>query len=197
MDSRIHSEQTPWQRSWPWLAGVFGILVQALSLTQLLDRLWPSWHITYLTPLLVLPLLGFLLVVIRSEVWVGPRLRWLRAAVVASTVVWLALSAMGDVLTGFRDAMKIGAGLKAAERQERGQPAPSRPPRYESLPQLPRLPQGWAFVFWIGISGIGTPVLKRLQDAKDEAASEFYRKQGFEPVLDDPLKLFLPVALSS
>ena len=36
-----------------------------------------------------------------------------------------------------------------------------------------------------------------LVHAKDEAAVEFYRKHGFEPVLDDPLKLFLPVPLSS
>lgn len=36
-----------------------------------------------------------------------------------------------------------------------------------------------------------------LVHAKDEAASEFYRKHGFEQVLDDPLKLILPVALSS
>lgn len=33
--------------------------------------------------------------------------------------------------------------------------------------------------------------------AKDEAAAGFYRKHGFEPVVDDPLKLFLPVPLSS
>jgi GNAT superfamily N-acetyltransferase len=36
-----------------------------------------------------------------------------------------------------------------------------------------------------------------LVHAKDEAAAEFYRKHGFEPVVDDPLKLFLPVPLSS
>lgn len=36
-----------------------------------------------------------------------------------------------------------------------------------------------------------------LVHAKDEAASEFYRKHGFEPVIDDPLKLFLPVPLSA
>lgn len=36
-----------------------------------------------------------------------------------------------------------------------------------------------------------------LVHAKDEAAADFYRKHGFEPVVDDPLKLFLPVALSS
>ncbi|MGL4461243.1 MAG: GNAT family N-acetyltransferase [Planctomycetia bacterium] len=35
-----------------------------------------------------------------------------------------------------------------------------------------------------------------LVHAKDEAAADFYRKHGFEPVLDDPLKLFLPVPLS-
>jgi GNAT superfamily N-acetyltransferase len=35
-----------------------------------------------------------------------------------------------------------------------------------------------------------------LVHAKDESAAEFYRKHGFEPVLDDPLKLFLPVPLS-
>ena len=35
-----------------------------------------------------------------------------------------------------------------------------------------------------------------LVHAKDEAASEFYRRHGFEPVVDDPLKLFLPVPLS-
>lgn len=33
--------------------------------------------------------------------------------------------------------------------------------------------------------------------AKDDAAADFYHKHGFEPVLDDPLKLFLPVPLSS
>jgi GNAT superfamily N-acetyltransferase len=32
--------------------------------------------------------------------------------------------------------------------------------------------------------------------AKDEAASNFYRKHGFETVVDDPLKLFLPVPLA-
>ncbi len=36
-----------------------------------------------------------------------------------------------------------------------------------------------------------------LVHAKDESAAEFYRKHGFVPVLDDPLKLFLPVPLSS
>jgi hypothetical protein len=32
--------------------------------------------------------------------------------------------------------------------------------------------------------------------AKDKAAADSYRKHGFEPVVDDPLKLFLPVPLS-
>jgi GNAT superfamily N-acetyltransferase len=32
--------------------------------------------------------------------------------------------------------------------------------------------------------------------AKDESAANFYRKHGFEPVINDPLKLFLPVPLS-
>jgi GNAT superfamily N-acetyltransferase len=36
-----------------------------------------------------------------------------------------------------------------------------------------------------------------LVHAKDEAAADFYRKYGFEPVIDDELKLFLPVALST
>jgi GNAT superfamily N-acetyltransferase len=36
-----------------------------------------------------------------------------------------------------------------------------------------------------------------LVHAKDEAAADFYRKHGFEQVLSDPLKLFLPVPLSS
>jgi GNAT superfamily N-acetyltransferase len=36
-----------------------------------------------------------------------------------------------------------------------------------------------------------------LVHAKDEAAADFYRKHGFEPVLGDPMKLFLPVSLSS
>ena len=36
-----------------------------------------------------------------------------------------------------------------------------------------------------------------LVHAKDEAAANFYQKHGFEPVVDDPLKLFLPVPLSS
>jgi GNAT superfamily N-acetyltransferase len=36
-----------------------------------------------------------------------------------------------------------------------------------------------------------------LVHAKDEAAAEFYRKHGFEPVLGERLKLFLPVTLSS
>lgn len=36
-----------------------------------------------------------------------------------------------------------------------------------------------------------------LVHAKDEAAAAFYRKHGFEPVVDDPLKLFLPVPLTS
>lgn len=35
-----------------------------------------------------------------------------------------------------------------------------------------------------------------LVHAKDEAAADFYHKHGFEPVLDEPLKLFLPVPLS-
>ncbi len=35
-----------------------------------------------------------------------------------------------------------------------------------------------------------------LVQAKDEAAADFYRKHGFDPVVDDPLKLFLPVPLS-
>jgi GNAT superfamily N-acetyltransferase len=36
-----------------------------------------------------------------------------------------------------------------------------------------------------------------LVHAKDESAAEFYRKHGFEQVVDDPLKLFLPIPLSS
>lgn len=36
-----------------------------------------------------------------------------------------------------------------------------------------------------------------LVHAKDEAAAEFYGTHGFEPVLGDPLKLFLPVPLSA
>lgn len=36
-----------------------------------------------------------------------------------------------------------------------------------------------------------------LVHAKDEAAANFYSRHGFEPVLDDPLKLFLPVPLST
>lgn len=35
-----------------------------------------------------------------------------------------------------------------------------------------------------------------LVHAKDDDAAAFYRKHGFEPVLDDPLRLFLPVPLS-
>jgi GNAT superfamily N-acetyltransferase len=35
-----------------------------------------------------------------------------------------------------------------------------------------------------------------LVHAKDEVGADFYHKHGFEPVLDDPLKLFLPVPLS-
>jgi GNAT superfamily N-acetyltransferase len=35
-----------------------------------------------------------------------------------------------------------------------------------------------------------------LVHAKDDAAADFYRKHGFEPVLGEPLKLFLPVRLS-
>jgi GNAT superfamily N-acetyltransferase len=35
-----------------------------------------------------------------------------------------------------------------------------------------------------------------LVHAKDEAAAGFYCKHGFERVLDDPMKLFLPVPLS-
>ena len=31
-------------------------------------------------------------------------------------------------------------------------------------------------------------------DAKDEAAREFYRREGFLPLPDRPLKLFLPMA---
>lgn len=33
--------------------------------------------------------------------------------------------------------------------------------------------------------------------ARDKGAADFYRKHGFEPVVDDSLKLFLPVPLSS
>ena len=36
-----------------------------------------------------------------------------------------------------------------------------------------------------------------LVHAKDEAAASFYLKHGFEQVMDDPLKLFLPVPLSA
>lgn len=36
-----------------------------------------------------------------------------------------------------------------------------------------------------------------LVHAKDETAADFYHKHGFEQILDDPLKLFLPVPLSS
>lgn len=34
-----------------------------------------------------------------------------------------------------------------------------------------------------------------LVNAKDETAATFYRKHGFESVIDDPLTLFLPVPL--
>ncbi|MFO0937511.1 MAG: GNAT family N-acetyltransferase [Gemmataceae bacterium] len=34
-----------------------------------------------------------------------------------------------------------------------------------------------------------------LVHARDAEAADFYRKHGFEPVMDDPLKLFLPVSL--
>lgn len=44
-----------------------------------------------------------------------------------------------------------------------------------------------------GIAGLKLLLVR----AKDEPAAAFYRKHGFEPVLDDPLKLFLPVPLSS
>jgi ribosomal protein S18 acetylase RimI-like enzyme len=36
-----------------------------------------------------------------------------------------------------------------------------------------------------------------LVHAQDETAAEFYRKHGFEEAPGDPLKLFLPVPLSS
>jgi len=36
-----------------------------------------------------------------------------------------------------------------------------------------------------------------LVHAKDDTAASFYQKHGFEQVLGDPLKLFLPVPLSS
>lgn len=36
-----------------------------------------------------------------------------------------------------------------------------------------------------------------LVHAKDQAAADFYHNHGFEPVVDDPLRLFLPVPLSS
>jgi GNAT superfamily N-acetyltransferase len=36
-----------------------------------------------------------------------------------------------------------------------------------------------------------------LVHSMDESAADSYRKHGFEPVLDDPSKLFLPVPLSS
>ena len=35
-----------------------------------------------------------------------------------------------------------------------------------------------------------------LVHAKDKAAADFYRKYGFEPIVDAPLKLILPVPLS-
>lgn len=35
-----------------------------------------------------------------------------------------------------------------------------------------------------------------LVHAKDETAASFYRKHGFEPIIDDPLKLILPISLS-
>ena len=36
-----------------------------------------------------------------------------------------------------------------------------------------------------------------LVHTKSESASGYYRKHGFEPVMNNPLKLFLPVRLSS
>jgi GNAT superfamily N-acetyltransferase len=36
-----------------------------------------------------------------------------------------------------------------------------------------------------------------LVHTKDERAADFYIKHGFQPVLDDPLKLFLPMPLSA
>ena len=35
-----------------------------------------------------------------------------------------------------------------------------------------------------------------LVHAKDISVSEFYRKHGFEPVVNDPLQLFLPILLA-
>ena len=42
------------------------------------------------------------------------------------------------------------------------------------------------------IAGLKLPFVQ----AKDEAAAAFYRKHGFEPVVGDELKLFLPVRLA-
>jgi len=44
-----------------------------------------------------------------------------------------------------------------------------------------------------GIAGLKL----QLVHAKDESVTEFYRKHGFEQVIDDPMKLFLPVPLST
>jgi len=169
MNSRQLDERTPWQRTWPWCMGFFTLLVQALSFTDFQGRL-TIWHVPYSTPLMALPLLGPLLVLACPATWIGPRLRWLRALVLASVAVWFVLTGGGVVLALFRDGMKLGVAMKTADLRDRREPAPSRPSRLYATLDTPRVAQGWVFVFWGGLTGIGTLALKRLQDAKEEAA---------------------------
>jgi len=175
MDPRQNKERTLWQRSWPWLVGLSSLLIQALSLTNVFDHFASAWRMAFFTPYLLLPLAAVLLALLRPVAWQGRRTRYLRGAVVASTIVWCILSAP-DFLEGFQAGynrgVKAGAELAAEERKERGEPVASRPLRGLSQAEFSHLSPGWALALWLGFSITGALLLTRFQDAKDEAARQ-------------------------
>jgi two-component sensor histidine kinase len=143
------------------------LLLQGLSFTQLYRHLSPFWLAVYLLCPLVFPLLGPALVIARPAAWRGP-LRWLRAAVIACTAVWCALSICSAVAT-LRVHASQARELRDADRRTRGESVIPPPPTYASTAQDSRIPQGWEFTIWLACSGLGALALKRYRDAQDEA----------------------------
>ena len=175
MDPRRLDERTPWQRAWPWCVGLIALLVQALTFTTLYNHLSEFWRVAFMTPLVLFPLGGSLLVLLRPAAWRGPRTRWLRGVVLAGTVVWCALNAQDFIegfFEGFNSGVTIGAEMKAADRRERGEAVVPGPAPTVTPPELPLIPKGWGFALWVTFTGVGALLLTRFQDAKDEAARQ-------------------------
>lgn len=160
MDPGPISEGTRWQRSWPWLLGVGSLLLQGLTFTYLYLQLPPRGQVLLSMPTVLLPMGAVLLAFLREDAWKGRRVRYLRGAVLASSIVWCAISS-----PDFLEVIQ-------ASYNERGEPVSSSPQQVFATLQIPRLPVSWAFVFWGFFTGFGTVILTRIQDAKEEAARQ-------------------------